>query len=170
MSDTSSVCEERIFSNIFQEYSDNLFHYLYYKTGDEALSQDLSQEAFTRLWKNCAKVALQTAKGYVFKIANNLLLNNYEHKKVVLKFQQRKPLSHTSESPEFVMEENELKTQLETAISNLPEKQRVVFLMSHIDKMTYKEIAATLGISRQAVEKRMYNALDKLRVITDKIR
>ena len=149
MSDTSSVCEERIFSNIFQEYSDNLFHYLYYKTGDEALSQDLSQEAFTRLWKNCAKVA------------NNLLLNNYEHKKVVLKFQQRKPLSHTSESPEFVMEENELKTQLETAISNLPEKQRVVFLMSHIDKMTYKEIAATLGISRQAVEKRMYNALDK---------
>ena len=56
-------------------------------------------------------------------------------------------------------------------IADLPEKQRVVFLLSRIDKKTYKEIAEIVGISKQAVEKRMYNALDTLReVVSQRIR
>ena len=64
----------------------------------------------------------------------------------------------------------ELKEELENAIADLPEKQRVVFLLSRIDKKTYKEIAEMLGISKKAVEKRMYNALDTLRQVSKKIR
>ena len=78
-------------------------------------------------------------------------------------------LSHTSNDnherkkiPLFI-KESELKETLEAAISSLPEKQRVAFLLSRMDGKTYKEIAEILGISRQAVEKRIYNALDTLR-------
>jgi RNA polymerase sigma-70 factor (ECF subfamily) len=126
---------------------------------------DLTQEAFTRLWQNCASVLFNSAKGYVFKTANNLLLNQYDHQKVVLKFQQKPTVSHTNENPEFILEEKELKIQLEAAIAALPEKQRVVFLLSRMDKKTYKEIAEILDISKQAVEKRMYQALDVLRQV-----
>jgi RNA polymerase sigma-70 factor (ECF subfamily) len=45
----------------------------------------------------------------------------------------------------------------------LPEKQRLVFLLSRIEKMTYKEIAELLDISVKAVEKRMHKALVSLR-------
>ena len=45
-----------------------------------------------------------------------------------------------------------------------------VFLMSRIGKNTYEEIVEIIGISKQAVEKRMYNALDKLRLISKKIK
>ncbi len=169
-SQNRNLCEESTFSSIFREYSQTLHHFLYYKTGNESLSQDLVQEAFVRLWKNCQSVLFATAKGYVFKTANNLLLNEYEHQKVVLKFQKKKPISHTEESPQYLLEEKELKTELEAAISALPDKQRVVFLMSRIDKKTYKEIAEIIGISKQAVEKRMYKALDSLRKITKNIR
>ena len=68
------------------------------------------------------------------------------------------------------MEEKELHAQIEAAISELPEKQRVVFLLSRIDKKTYKEIAEIIGISKQAVEKRIYNALDTLRKVSKSIR
>ena len=165
-----SICEEKIYTNIFREYSETLHNYLFYKKGNRDLAYDLTQEAFTRLWKNCASVLFNSAKGYVFKTANNLLLNEYEHQKVVLRHQQKPTISHTNESPEYVLEEKELKEQLEAAIAALPEKQRVVFLMSRIDKKKYKEIAAVLGISKQAVEKRMYNALDTLRKVSAKIR
>lgn len=160
-----SVCEEATFAKIFREYAQTLHNYLFYKSGNETLAQDLTQEAFARLWKNCAKVVIHTAKGYVFKIANNLLLNEYEHQKVVLKFQQHKSTYQTEEHPGFLLEEQELKQALEAAIAALPEKQRVVFLMSRIEKMTYQEIADTLEISRQAVEKRIYKALDALREV-----
>jgi len=165
-----SLCEESTFTLIFKEYSKTLHNYLYYKTGNPGLSRDLTQEAFMRLWKNCKSVRYDTAKGYVFKTAKNLLMNEYAHQKVVLKFESNPTLSYTNQSPEYLLEEKELKERLERAIAELPEKQRVVFLMSRIEKKTYKEIAELLDISKQAVEKRMYNALDQLRQVTKNIK
>lgn len=167
---STPLCEESVYSKVFLEYSPTLFNYLYYKCGDSGLAKDLTQDAFLKLWQNCAKVNFDTAKGYVFKVANNAMLNTFEKQKVRLRFQQIKPKAHTNESPEFLMEEQELHAQIETAISELPEKQRVVFLLSRIDKKTYKEIAEIIGISKQAVEKRIYNALDTLRKISKNIR
>ncbi len=170
MSDSTSLCEELTYTRIFREYAKTLHNYLYYKTGNSELSQDLTQEAFTKLWQNCSTVTLQGAKGYVFKTANNLLINTYNHNKVVLQHQSKPQKDRTHENPEYLLEEKELKNRLEEAIANLPEKQRVVFLMSRIEKKTYKEIAAIEGISKQAVEKRIYNALDTLRQISKKIK
>lgn len=165
-----SLCEEGVFTRVFRDYAKTLHHYLFYQTGDDALAHDLTQEAFTRLWKNCMSVALNTAQGYVFTIAKNLLRNRHQHQKVVLQYRQRNQIESHAHDPQFLLEEKELAERLQQAIADLPEKQRVVFLMSRIDKMTYKEIAATLEISKQAVEKRMYNALDKLRKVTDKLK
>lgn len=170
MSNSTSICEESTFTKIFKEYAKSLHNYLFYKTGNHDLAEDLAQEAFTKLWKNCAAVIPENAKGYVFKTANNLLINNYNHQKVVLKFENLPHSDRSNESPEYLLEEKEFKAKLENAISSLPEKQRLVFLMSRIDKKTYKEIAEILGISKQAVEKRMYKALDILRQISKNIK
>ncbi|MFT4667176.1 MAG: RNA polymerase sigma-70 factor (family 1) [Patescibacteria group bacterium] len=165
-----SLCEEKVYTTIFKEYSKTLHNYIFYKTGDPGIAKDLAQEAFTRLWLNCASVIPETAKSYVFKIANNLLINEHKHRQVVLRFEKRPASEADQESPEFLMEQKELQAELEAAIAALPEKQRVVFLMSRMDKKTYKEIAAILEISKQAVEKRMYNALDVLRRVSAGIR
>lgn len=166
----NSLCNESTFSEVFNEYSESLFKFLYYKSGNEELSKDITQESFLKLWQNCAEVAFTTAKGYVFTIAKNRLFNEFEHQKVKLKFAQKPQIDKTVQSPEYLLEEKELKQEIEDAIAALPEKQRVAFLLSRIDKKTYKQIAEILGISKQAVEKRIYNALDTLRKISKKIK
>ena len=166
----SSLCEEDVYTKVFREYSKTLYNYLYYKSGKEDLAKDLTQEAFLKLWQNCLRVQLATAKGYVFKTANNLLMNEFNHLKVKLKFAEKPQVSSSPEDPIFILEEKQLRNELEQAISDLPEKQRVAFLLSRIDKKTYKEIAEMLGISKQAVEKRIYNALDSLRKVSKKIK
>lgn len=166
----SSVCEEKVFDQVFETQGERLRNFLYYKCGDLELAEDFTQECFVKLWNNCAKVPLEKAKSFLFTIGNNLFLNHVKHKKVVLKFQQRQdPSDRSHESPEFLMEEQEFKERLEAAISALTENQRVVFLMNRIDKKTYKEIAETLGISQKAVEKRMSKALQSLRKLTKRI-
>lgn len=168
--ESKNVCNESVYSSIFREYSQTLFNFLYYKSGNQKLAEDLTQEAFLKLWINCSKVNFEKAKGFVFTTGQNLMLNSFKHDKVKLKFQN---LGHSGvfhENPNFLLEEKELKEELEKAISNLPDKQREVFLLSRIDKKTYIEIAEILGISRQAVEKRIYNALNTLRKISTQIR
>lgn len=164
------LCEERVYSKVFREYNQTLYNYLFYKAGNAALAQDITQEAFTKLWQKCADVLLGGAKNYVFRIANNLLINEYNHQKVVLKFQAIPQKEKDNQSPEFLLEEKEFRNRLEEAIAALPEPQRVVFLMSRIDKKTYKEIAEIIGISKQAVEKRIYKALDSLRKVSGDIK
>ena len=86
-----------------------------------------------------------------------------KHQKVVLKYQERKPIQHTNESPEFLLEEKEYMKKFEKALANLSEGQREAFLLNRVEGKRHKEIAEILGISRKAVEKRIYAALENLR-------
>tara|TARA_R110000868_G_scaffold88088_5_gene245790 strand:+ start:3377 stop:3892 length:516 start_codon:yes stop_codon:yes gene_type:complete len=158
-----TVCEEHIFSAIFNKHSKDLHNFLYYKFGELLNPKDKVQEAFIKLWENCAKITPDKAKSFVFTTANNLMLNEVAHQKVVLKHQQTKPKSYTNETPEFLMQEAEYMKKLQTALSNLTEAQRVAFLMNRVEGKRFKEIAAILDISTKAVEKRIYGALTKLR-------
>ncbi len=164
-----NICEEQLFSSIFNKYSKHLHDFLYYKYGDRLNPKDKVQEAFIKLWQNCAKVSPDKAKSFVFTTANNLMLNEVAHQKVVLKYTQTKPKHYTNENPEFLMQEDEYRKKLQTAISNLTEAQRTAFLMNRIEGKKFKEIATLFDISTKAVEKRIYGALDKLRKDIDGI-
>lgn len=168
--DLESLCDEKVYSRIFKDYSNKLYHYLYYKCGDQALAQDITQEAFMKMWKSCQTIIVTTAQSYVFTSAKNLLVNVYKHEQVKLKFNRHHVHRDEHEDPSFLLEEKEFQKQLDQAISELTEKERVVFLMSRIDKMKYREIADVLGISKKAVEKRMYNALSQLRQLSKSIK
>lgn len=164
-----NVCHESLFSKLFNTYSKDLHNFLYYKFGDHLNPKDKVQEAFIKLWENCNKVSPDKAKSYLFTVANNLMLNEASHQKVVLKYKQERPKLHTNENPEFLMEESEYMHKLQTAISNLSEAQRTAFLLNRIDGKKHKEIADLLDISTKAVEKRIYGALKKLREDIDGI-
>lgn len=158
------VCEEMAFSNFFRLNVKTLRNYLFYKFGNQEQANDISQEAFVKLWENCAEVPLEKAKSFIYKVANNATLNQIAHQKVVLNYSKKENLIHsTNESPEFILEEEEFKTKLERAISNLTEAQRTAFLLNRIDGKKYAEIAILLEISVKAVEKRIHGALLSLR-------
>ncbi|WP_370227608.1 RNA polymerase sigma factor [Mesoflavibacter sp.] len=158
-----NICNQNLFKVFFKKHSKNLHDFLYYKFGERLNPQDKVQDAFIKLWENCKKVPPNKAKSYVYTIANNLMLNEAAHQKVVLKHQKNKPKEHSNESPEFLMEENQYRKKLENAIANLTEAERVAFLMNRTEGKRFKEIAEILDISTKAVEKRIYGALKKLR-------
>ena len=166
---SDNICNESIFSSVFNKYSKDLHDFLYYKFGESFSPKDKVQEAFIKLWQNCSKVSPSKAKSFLFTVANNLMLNEAAHQKVVLAYQKRAPKHYTNESPEFLMQENEYMQKLQKAISNLTEAQRSAFLLNRIEGKKHKEIAALLDISTKAVEKRIYGALKKLREDIDGI-
>ncbi len=158
------VCEEMAFASFFRANAKTLRNYLFYKFGNQEQANDVVQEAFIKLWENCAAVPLEKAKSYVYTIANNTTLNQIAHQKVVLEYAKKATTAKThTESPEFILEESQFKEKLQKAIGNLTEAQREAFLLNRIDGKKYTEIAEMLDISIKAVEKRISGALVALR-------
>ncbi len=159
-----SVCEEKVFKNIFEQNSRIIRNFIYYKCGDIEQAEDLTQDAFIQLWNNCKKIPFDKAKSFVMKVAQNSFFNNVRHQKVVLHYnknEDKKDCDH--ESPEYILEEKEFLEKLSKCISELPDKEREVFLLSRKEKKTYREIAEIIGISQKGVERRMHLALKKLK-------
>ncbi|MEW7291592.1 RNA polymerase sigma factor [Aquimarina sp. 2304DJ70-9] len=159
-----SVCEEENFQFLFESYSESIRNFIYYRCGDMDFAEDITQDAFMKLWENCKKVVFDTAKSFVMKIAQNKFYNVKAREKIVLKYRQQITFQQlVSKSPEFLMEEKEFMEILIRSIEELPYRQREVFLLSRKDKKTYAEIAEIVGITQKAVERRMYLALTSLR-------
>lgn len=163
MASPSHVCDEQTFSEIFRELSHSLRDYLYFLSGDLKLSEDFLQDIFFKLWEKCKDVPPEKARSFLFVVAKNEFLSHVEKKKVRLRYKERIQFRAEQEDPQYKLESAEFKQRLEDAIAALPEGQREVFLLNRIQKMTYAQIAESLGVSQKAVEKRMSKALKKMR-------
>ena len=169
MEPNEDICKEAVFSKVYDNFNREIWRFIYYKCGDQAQADDLVQDAFIKLWQNCAKTPIQKAKSFLYTITNNAFLNEVAHKKVVLKYAKLKVGRVNNESPEYLLEEKEYQKKIEDAISSLTESQRVAFLLNRIEGKKYAEIAVLLDISVKAVEKRMSLALASLRQKFDTI-
>lgn len=158
-----NVCDEQIFAQIYRQWSTDLHNYVYYKYGRQVIPEDKVQEAFIKLWNHCKDTTPDKAKSFLFTVISNLCLNDIKHQKVVLAFQKNKPNQETNITPEHVLEEKEYGAKFERALANLTEGQRVAFMLNRVEGKRHQEIAELLGISKKAVEKRIYTALDRLK-------
>ncbi|MEP1094738.1 MAG: RNA polymerase sigma factor [Cyclobacteriaceae bacterium] len=163
MPETSSICDEQVYHDIYITNAEKLRNFLYYKCGDSDHAEDLMHDSFVKLWKKCAEVTFEKVVGFLYAVANNLFLDHVRSQKVSLKFEKSLLPKSDLNDPLFQLRTDEFRLQIETAISDLPDGQREAFLMNRIDKLTFKEIAHQLEISETSVEKRISKALLNLK-------
>lgn len=158
-----NVCEEAMYASIYNKYAKNLHDFLYYKYGERLNPGDKAQDAFVKLWENCKKVVPEKAKSYLFTVANNMMLNEAKHQKVVLKYKSVAPKGHTNETPEFLMEKDQYLKKYQGVLAKLSEEQRTAFMLSKVEGKKHAEIAEFLGVTQKVVEYRIYSAFDILK-------
>lgn len=152
------------FSALFNAHFEDLRRYILYRSGNEDAATDIAQETFMRVWEKQMSIDPGKVKGLLFKIAGDLFISQYRKQQVAFNFFQAFQPDNKSITPEDEINFQELKNAYETALKSMPEKQRTVFLMSRIDELKYKEIADQLGLGIKAIEKRMSQALDHLKI------
>ncbi|GAB5400171.1 MAG: RNA polymerase sigma-70 factor [Aureisphaera sp.] len=163
LKELQKICKPAVFETIFKAHARDLKQFIFFKTQDLDVAEDILQESFVKLWENCDKVNYSKVKGYLFTSANNIFINWTKHRKVVRNFEKTSLSRNNPESPEYILLEKEFLVKLENAIDSLPPTQKEVFLLSRMEKKKYSEISDQLGISVKAVEKRMHLALKTMR-------
>ena len=134
---------------------------------DEATAEDVVQEFFAQMWtKRTGLPANTTAVGsYLRTSVRNRSLNYLRDRKRIPVDDDELPEVPADRGlqPGAVLENEELQQRINDAIDRLPERCRLIFVMSKIEDMSHREIAAGLDISVKTVENQMTRAYKFLR-------
>lgn len=159
---------KKAFENLFDEYFDELHRFVWSYVEREDIAEEIVQEVFVKVWKQRHKLdPNRKIKSFLYQVARNLSIDFLRHRSRVLEWQDEKKALHKfSNNPTFLDDKLDKQMKLEDvkkAIQQLPERRRLIFVLSRYNRMTYKEIAETLDISVNTVETQIVRALKMLR-------
>jgi len=154
------------FTELYNRYWDKLFTVAMHRLNDEHEAEEVVQEVFLSLWQRRLTIELTHSLNTYLSVAVKYRIINHLDKQ----FRKKQHIEHLTihaprehDSTSQWLLEKELRTQLEQSIGRLPEKCRIVFLLSREQNKTNAEIAAELNIAEKTVEAHMTKALSTLR-------
>jgi len=155
------------FDRVYELYSHKLYSFVFKILKNEAEADDIVQEVFVKIWESRHKLDdHKLLNSYIFTIAYNNsidLIRKRINSNKYLEHLKNSSVIYSTPNSIGELEFNELSTQVEKLIANLPERQKQVYRLHKEKGLTYPEIAEHMGISKNTVENHMVKALKYLR-------
>ncbi len=149
---------------LFVELERPVYNVVYRWVWNREEARDLVQEAFVRLWQMRERVAMQTVRPLLYRIAINLAANRRRWRRLwrwTVLDDVREPAVAGGELVERARRE----AAVRSAIDGLPERLRRVVMLCELGEMSYAEVAAVLQIPPGTVASRRNAAMARLRVV-----
>lgn len=154
--------DEGALDELFEAYYGYLFHIAYVIVRQTDTAKDCVQDVFVRIWQKREAIEINTTlKGYLQRAVVNECIGVLRKNKAFA--QPDAQVVDMSPSALEHLESESLERLLALAIERLPEQCRLIFRMSRIEELTYREIAENLDISPKTVENQIGKALKSLR-------
>jgi RNA polymerase sigma-70 factor (ECF subfamily) len=123
---------------------------------------DLTQDTFVRAYQGILKTDAELSlKAWLYKIATNLARQHHRRRRILAFV----PFAHAGQSKASSTANNhtEENMAINEAMLKVPDKQRACMVLHFVEGLKYREIAATLGISEDAVRKRVIRGCEQFR-------
>jgi RNA polymerase sigma-70 factor, ECF subfamily len=167
--------EERAFEELMDRHRLELINFFFQLIWDRHTAEDLAQEVFVRLYTSASRYK-PTAKfrSYMYRVARSCWID--QHRRTKSRRLERSldaesdsgaslsdVLVVLAEQPEESARKEEFVKDLVVAIDSLPTDHKVVFVLSQVEGLRYKEISEVLNIPEGTVKSRMFACLKKIR-------
>ena len=151
------------FSKLYSESFSLVYNYLYARTFDAGLAEDVAAEAFTLAWRSFHKFDASRAKfsTWVITIARNSLASH---------FRLVRDQTSVDDIPEGVFATNDedqmaTKDQVRTLLSVLTEEERELVYLRYWQEMSPGEIGKLVDMNPSTVRTRLHRAMERMRRI-----
>jgi RNA polymerase sigma factor (sigma-70 family) len=144
-------------AGVIQEYGKRLMGFIRKRVSIEADAEDILQDVFYQLAGNTEPIEQMSA--WLFRVTRNKITDKQRKQKPDLiedvysvtnddEFFDWAELffDNTNNNPELEQLKNMFWNTLQEALSELPEEQRMVFVMNEMEGVSFKEIAAITGV------------------------
>jgi RNA polymerase sigma-70 factor (ECF subfamily) len=121
--------------------------------GDDSEAEDVTQEAFLKLWRLGAGLTIDTSgvRPWLRRVVSNLAID---------RMRARRRTDVMDELPEIPVAAEQLRAlegiavaeRVDQALQALPERQRLALTLFHFEGMSQREVASSMEISDEAVD------------------
>lgn len=150
--DTSS------FEQVYEKYHESLYQFTLKFVKSSDLADDLTQEVFIHVWELREQITkVENFRAYLFTMCRNHVLNflNKAAKENAAKAEMLRHYSIDERSADERLVAEDYRQFIKNVLDSLPVKTREIFKLCREESRSYDEVAALLGISRNAVKKHM---------------
>lgn len=158
---------ESALNSLVERYYSPILRYLFRMAGgQQALAEDMTQEAFLRMMRGIMSYNAQRPfKAWLYTIATNIARNHYAaaDTKRSENLPEEADFVDNDDLPEISLMHSQDAAAVFDALMGLPEQQRAVVVMFYYEDLAQKEIAEILSIPVGTVKSRLSNGLKRLR-------
>jgi RNA polymerase sigma-70 factor (ECF subfamily) len=151
------------FAELIQRHQRRVFELAYRTTVNAALAEDITQEAFLRVWRSADRYQPSARFGtWLYRIVVNLCLDEFKKKKPFpgeIPDQADVRTAH----PGGVLEADERALAVRRAVADLPERQRIAVLLHRFMGLPTRDVAEATGWTESAAESLLVRAYAALR-------
>lgn len=171
--------DQAAFDELFTMIHDDLFRWSYSLVRDEEDAQEIMQDCFVRIFRHINR--LQDPKKFA-QWASRLLVNQTNTFRVKKRKNQTEELeegydvkdealplaARATPNPRTAAAQKEILDHVNTAIRELPPRQRTAVMLFDVKNQSIKQIAEQLGTSEGAVKFNIFQGRRKLRLLLEK--
>ena len=162
----------KLITDVYEGKREFLVRFITSRIQDVADAEDMSQDVFLRLLEMQDMICRETADGFIFAIARNLIIDYVRKKRVGMEISSYM-FDTCSRSCEPSVEEKlhvrwMLKSERKKAHS-LPQRRKDIYCLSRYKEKSPMEIAERLNLSVRTVEKHLYLGRLEVRAYMKKV-
>jgi len=156
---------KKIFSELYNQYVDKIYRFIFLKVSSQEIAQDLTSETFLRGWKVFRNPKdIENPPAFLYKIARNLVIDHYREKeqKGTISTQNLRIIDPRSNLEEKAILTSDLNT-IKGALTNLKEDYQTVIIWHYLDDLSIPEIAKILEKPEGTIRVTLHRALKSLK-------
>ncbi|UCH94156.1 MAG: RNA polymerase sigma factor [Candidatus Aminicenantes bacterium] len=132
--------DEAALKEVMSMYKNQVFNYLNLMLGDKELAEELTQDAFVKVYFKAGSLRTDNLKAWIYKIATNLARSEFRKRKIkhflsISEVNDAQVSYEPSQGGDIVVEQ---------MLSVLPEKYRIPIIMKELNGFSFEEMADIL--------------------------
>lgn len=150
------------FALLYDLYIKKIYDFIYYKTFNKEIAEDLSSQVFLKVLKNISKFKSDNFAAWIYTLARHVVIDHYRDYKETKNIEDCFDLPSKDNLIDLVSDNLNLET-IHRALAQLSSSDRDLLIMRLWLDLPFKEIAANLGKSEAATKVSFGRALNRLR-------